>query len=41
LRNPEGYLRALCEWLGIPFSDRMLHWPKGPRDSDGIWAPHW
>jgi len=19
----------------------MLHWPKGPRDSDGIWAPHW
>ena len=19
----------------------MLHWPKGPRDSDGVWAPHW
>jgi hypothetical protein len=19
----------------------MLHWPKGPRPSDGIWAPHW
>jgi hypothetical protein len=19
----------------------MLQWPKGPRDSDGIWAPHW
>lgn len=19
----------------------MLHWPKGPRASDGIWAPHW
>ena len=41
LRNPEGYLRALCDWLGIQFTDRMLHWPKGPRDSDGIWAPHW
>jgi hypothetical protein len=41
LRNPEGYLRALCDWLGIDFSERMLHWPKGPRDSDGVWAPHW
>jgi hypothetical protein len=19
----------------------MLHWPKGPRDSDGVWAPYW
>jgi hypothetical protein len=41
LRNPEGYLRALCDWLGIDFTDRMLHWPKGPRASDGVWAPHW
>lgn len=41
LRAPEPHLRALCDWLGIAFSGRMLHWPKGPRDSDGIWAPHW
>ncbi|MBC7990018.1 MAG: HAD family hydrolase [Luteimonas sp.] len=41
LRAPEAHLRALCEWLGIAFSDRMLHWPRGPRASDGIWAPHW
>lgn len=41
LRTPEAHLRALCAWLGIDFSDRMLHWPKGPRASDGIWAPHW
>ena len=41
LRAPEPHLRALCDWLGIAFSDRMLHWPRGPRDSDGIWAPHW
>ena len=41
LRNPAGYLRALCDWLGIAFTDRMLHWRKGPRDSDGVWAPHW
>lgn len=41
LRNPEGYLRALCELHGLEFSDRMLSWPPGPRDSDGVWAPHW
>jgi hypothetical protein len=41
LRDPAGHLRALCDWLGIAFSERMLHWPPGPRDSDGIWAPHW
>lgn len=41
LRAPEAHLRALCDWLGIDFTDRMLSWPKGPRASDGIWAPHW
>jgi hypothetical protein len=41
LRAPEAHLRALCAWLGIGFTERMLHWPAGPRDSDGVWAPHW
>ena len=41
LRDPEAYLRWLCDWLGIDFTDRMLSWPAGPRDSDGVWAPHW
>jgi hypothetical protein len=41
LRAPEAHLRALCARLGIPFTQRMLAWPAGPRDSDGIWAPHW
>ena len=41
LRAPEAHLRWLCEWLGIPFTERMLSWPPGPRDSDGVWAPHW
>jgi hypothetical protein len=41
LRNPEGYLRRLCDWLGIGFTERMLSWPAGPRESDGVWAPHW
>jgi len=41
LHAPEAHLRRLCDWLGIPFTDRMLSWPPGPRDSDGVWAPHW
>ena len=41
LRAPEAHLRWLCDWLGIPFTDRMLSWPAGPRDTDGVWAPHW
>ena len=41
LRSPEAHLRWLCDWLGIAFTERMLTWPPGPRDSDGVWAPHW
>ena len=41
LRAPEAHLRLLCDWLGIAFTPRMLRWPSGRRDSDGIWAPHW
>ena len=41
LRAPEAYLRWLCAWLGIEFTDRMLSWPAGPRESDGVWAPYW
>jgi hypothetical protein len=41
LRDPEAHLRWLCDWLGIPFTERMLSWAPGPRDSDGVWAPYW
>lgn len=41
LRAPEAYLRWLCVWLAVPFSVRMLSWPPGRRDSDGVWAPYW
>jgi hypothetical protein len=41
LDDPLRTLRALCARLGIPFADAMLAWPAGPRDSDGVWAPHW
>jgi hypothetical protein len=41
LSAPEPALRALCGALGIDFDAAMLSWPAGPRDSDGVWAPHW
>lgn len=41
LRDPERYSRAICELVGLEFTDAMLSWPAGPRDSDGVWAPHW
>jgi len=41
LRAPEAQLLTLCGHLGIEFSRRMLHWPAGPRASDGVWAPYW
>jgi hypothetical protein len=41
LARPEPVLRALCDALGVPFSDRMLTWPAGPRTTDGVWARYW
>lgn len=41
LRAPEPMLRALCAALDVPFDPAMLSWPAGPRDTDGVWAPHW
>jgi hypothetical protein len=41
LENPERMLRLLCEAVGVEFSDSMLSWPPGLRETDGIWAKHW
>jgi hypothetical protein len=41
LERPEAHLRAWCAKLGIAFLPQMLRWPAGPRDTDGVWAPHW
>jgi hypothetical protein len=41
LRDPEGHLRWLCDYIDVEFTDRMLRWPSGPRESDGVWAPYW
>ena len=41
LQNPAVVLEQLCQQLEIPFTERMLSWPAGPRPEDGVWAPHW
>ena len=41
LRDPPAMLGTLCNALGLPFSEAMLSWPAGRRDSDGVWAPWW
>ena len=41
LADPEGTLSALCAALGIPWDLAMLCWPRGRRETDGPWAPHW
>jgi hypothetical protein len=41
LQNPERMLQRLCGAVGLEFSQSMLSWPPGLRDTDGIWARHW
>ncbi len=41
LQNPERMLQRLCGAVGVEFSESMLSWPAGFRDTDGIWAKHW
>lgn len=41
LRDPATVLSALCDAVGVDYSDRMLSWPPGRRATDGVWADHW
>jgi hypothetical protein len=41
LENPKRVLELLCDKVGVEFSDAMLSWPPGLRETDGIWAKHW
>ena len=41
LADPGRTLALLCEALGIRYTPAMLHWPKGRRRTDGVWAPAW
>jgi hypothetical protein len=39
--NPAKTLQLLCDAVGVEFTDAMLSWPAGSRDTDGVWAKHW
>lgn len=41
LKKPRSALAALCDALGVPFTDDMLTWQPGRRDTDGVWAKYW
>jgi Sulfotransferase domain len=41
LENPERILHLLCQSVGVEFSESMLSWRPGLRDTNGIWAKHW
>ena len=41
LLNPKKVLGELCEQIGIPFQESMLHWEAGERPEDGSWAKYW
>lgn len=41
LTDPPGLLAALCERIGVTYTDDMLRWEAGPKPEDGVWAPHW
>lgn len=41
LKDPRRTLEALCHRLGVRFTDAMLRWPPGRRETDGVWAKYW
>jgi hypothetical protein len=41
LRDPERILRLLCDAIGVAFTDAMLSWEPGRRETDGVWAKYW
>ena len=41
LANPARMLERLCAALEVPYTEAMLSWPAGRRETDGVWAPAW
>ena len=39
--RPRETLQLLCDALQVPFSEAMLRWAPGRRNTDGVWAKHW
>lgn len=41
LTDPPRMLQQLCDAFGVEFSDAMLSWKPGFRQTDGCWAEYW
>ncbi len=41
LAAPATYLRTLCDLVSVPFTESMLTWPAGKRETDGVWGRYW
>jgi Sulfotransferase domain len=41
LDNPRRVLGRLCEALDLTFTEAMLAWAPGLRETDGVWAKYW
>ena len=41
LMNPRDILSKFCEAVGVIFSEEMLSWPRGARDTDCNWGKYW
>jgi len=41
LQDPKSLLMTLCDSLQIEWSEDMLSWKAGRRETDGAWAPYW
>ncbi|PVW14241.1 sulfotransferase-like domain-containing protein [Marixanthomonas spongiae] len=41
MKAPEAYLKKICHVLNVPYTSKMISWPKGGIPEDGIWAPYW
>ena len=39
--NPAKTLGLLCAAIGIDYTEAMLSWAPGRRDTDGVWAKYW
>ena len=41
LKSPKETLVKLCNLIDIPYSDKMIKWKKGHRETDGLWSKVW
>ena len=41
IKNPNKVLQILCTKLGLYYSEKMLTWQAGMRETDPLWAKSW